>query len=219
MKQKKGKINMISISSPEHSLKLTNRIIAEVSSNFFDANARNELRKGFEVIEATLQEMEKRDDDFQQLPENRIKALLGEIHNNDALLERNHSQLRKQVQAGLVHGGYPIAGPWWDSYIEVLKLEVDECSIKLEKLVVVTPQFEFQRDERWLKLEAKKLEKKRGATMENLKELEEGVAKVKADIEKQNLQITQRRQYIIKELEELGYDISEFTGEVPDYIG
>ena len=149
----------------------------------------------------------------------RIDELTKELKGNDEVLKKNHENLRNQVQEGLYKLGFPVGSAWYDSMLELMKMEAEETKIKLDNLEVLNPTFKFQTVPRWLEIQRKMNEKNLKAKEENIKEIEKNVKQVKEDIEKQNQRIKFRRIQIIDILISYKVDVSEFTDKVPSYIG
>ena len=137
-----------------HVLKLFERIAIEIGRVNFEPNMRVEIRELLGEFENALKEMEKRDFEYNQLPEIKIKNLREELERNDRILEKNEKDLRNQIQEGLYKKGYPVGSPWYYSVIEKMRLDVKELNLKLDSgFEVESPQFKFQRNPEWINLQ------------------------------------------------------------------
>lgn len=203
-----------------HVLKLFERIAIKIGRVNFEHNMRVQVRELLGEFEDALKGMEKKDEDYNNLPEIKIKNLREELERNDRILEKNEKDLRNQIQEGLYKKGYPVGSAWHDSMLEKMKLDVKETNLKVESgFEVVTPQFKFQKNPEWIELQVLFHKKNLEAIKENIKELEHNVENVKQEIDAQTERVTQRRFQILEELEKLGQDVSEFTKKNHDYIG
>ncbi len=205
--------------SPEHVLKLLGRIGTEMNSSFFDVNSRKTMRGMLEKLPELLDTMDKRDEDFQMLPENRIPELKEEIKRNDEILRKNHESKNHQIQTGLYQKGLPPGSPMFDSLLERMKDDLEDAKLKLDSgLKTVNPVFVFQTNPRWVELQKKLHNRNIKALKENMQEIENNVKEVEADIANQNQKIKLRRIQIIDELKKLKVDVRDFEDKVPDYI-
>lgn len=217
VKAKKGKEG---VSSPTHSLKLLNKLVSEFSSNFFDMNSRKVMREQLGNLPKILDEMDKKDEEYQQVPEVKIKSLVEELKANDEILKKNHENTREQIQIGLYKEGYSQANPMYDSFIERMELDLEEAQLKLDSGIVVEhPTFNFQTNPRWIEIQIILHNRNIVAIKSNLEDINEMLEKVKKLIVEQNERIKTRRFQIIEELKELKVDVSEYVNKVPDYIG
>ncbi len=149
----------------------------------------------------------------------KVEKLVTELKANDKILEKNHKDLRGQIQEGLYHLDYPVGSPWFDSMLEKMKLDRESVEITLKGLKVINPIFEFQTNPRWMEIQRIQHEKNVKALKENIVEIEAKVKQVKKSIADQNQRINARRIQIIDDLKDLKQDVSEYTGKTPDYIG
>ena len=203
-----------------HVLKLFERIAVEIGRVNFEHNMRVQIRELLGEFEDALKNMEKKDEDYNNLPEIKIKNLREELERNDRILEKNEKDLRNQIQEGLYQKGYPVGSAWYDSMLEKMKLDVQEIQLKLDsEFEVINPQFEFQNNPKWVDIQMLFHRKNLEAIKENIKELEHNVEIVQQEITEQTERVTARRSQILEELEKLGQDISEFTRKNHDYIG
>ncbi len=217
--KKSMKVKSEVIGEPTHILKLLNKIDTELCNNFFEMKARTQIREMVGNLPLILDDMDSKDEDFQNLPENKIKSLWKELEDKSELLKRNKEQFHLQVQVGLLHKGYPQGNPMYHTWIERTKMELEEDQMKIDsKLKIINPMFEFQNNKRWKEIQIKMTTRKIKATKENLKLVEQQVEEVKNDITAQNEKIKNRRVQILEELEKLGEDVKELKKKAPDYI-
>ena len=204
-----------------HFFKLMERAELEIRRLFLNHQER-EAVKGFfnDVVLKSLEEMEKKDMDYQNLPEVRAKNMQEELERNDRVLESNGKNLRNQVQEGLYQKGLPVGSAWYDSLIEKMNLDLEQKKLELEtSFSTINPTFIFQEDKRWKEIQIKNYEKNIAAIQGSLKELEGNVESVKQQIQEQNERIIARRAQIIEELEKIGHDVSQYKTKPQDYIG
>ena len=212
--QKKGSGDAI------HVLRLFERIAVEIGRVNFEHNMRVQVRELLGEFEDKLKEMEKRDFEYNELPEVKIKNLREELERNDRILEKNENNLRNQIQEGLYKKGYPVGSAWYDSMLEKMRLDVQELNLKLDSgFEPKYPQFYFQLNPKWIELQMLFHKKNLEAIKENIKELEHNVEIIQQEITEQTERVTERRSQVLEELEKLGQDISEFTKKNHDYIG
>lgn len=150
----------------------------------------------------------------------KIKDLKDELQKIDEIMKKNAEDLRGQIQIGL-HGGRRISegSPMWDTLIDRITLECEEIQIKLDSgFKPINPQFEYQRNQRWIEIQKEFHERSLKAMKENLMSLQSDVEKVKQAIAEQTERIKSRRVQIIEELQKIGVNTSEFANP-PDYIG
>ena len=204
-----------------HVLKLWDRVTLEMNRVFLDYKLRNSIKQLInENILKRMEDMDKVDTDFQNLPENKIRNLREELERNDRILKNNTENLRNQIQEGLYKKGFPVGSAWHDSLIEKMKFDIEEANLKLDSgFKVVNSQFEFQQNPRWIELQMLFHKKNLDAIKENLKEIEDNVEGVKQEISEQSERMIARRSQILEELEKLGEDISGFKKQNHDYIG
>ena len=204
-----------------HILKLWDRVTLEMNRVFLDYKLRNSIRQLInENILKRMEDMEKTDEEFNNLPEQKIKSLREELERNDKILKNNTENIRNQVQEGLYKRGFPVGSAWHDSLLEKMKLDIEEAKLKLDSgFEVVNPQFTFQKIPRWTELQILFHRKNLEAVQENIKEIEHNVEDIRQEIEEQNERIVARRSQILEELEALGEDISGFSKQNHDYIG
>lgn len=203
-----------------HVLKLFERLSIELKRVFFEHNLRIQVKEMLEEFSQYLKDMEKKDFEYNNLPEIKIKNLREELERNDRIIEKNEKELRNQIQEGLYKKGYPVGSAWYDSMLEKMKLDVEEQQIKVNSgFKVVNPQFTFQQEPRWIEIQTIFHKKNLEALKETIKELENNVEIVQQEINEQNERVIARRSQILEELEALGQDISEFTKKNHDYIG
>ena len=152
--------------------------------------------------------------------EENIATLRKELGDNDELYKKNTEQYDTQVMLGLYKKGYPQAAPLYSTFIEKLKLDIEETQIALDSdMVVVNPMFAFHTNPRWAEIQQIKQKKQIELDTENLLEVEKIVAEVKTDITAQNGRIKERRVQILEDLAGLGEDVSELKAGSPNYIG
>ena len=150
----------------------------------------------------------------------RVSRLTKELLANDELYKKNTEQYDTQVMLGLYKKGYPQAAPLYSTFIEKLKLDIEETQIALDSdMVVVNPMFAFHTNPRWAEIQQIKQKKQIELDTENLLEIEKIVAEVKTDITAQNARIKERRVQILEDLAGLGEDVSELKKAAPNYIG
>ena len=203
-----------------HVLKLFERTAVEIKRVFFEHNMRVQIRELLGEFEDSLKDMEKKDFEYNQLPEIKIKNLREELERNDRILEKNEKGLRNQIQEGLYKKGYPVGSAWYDSMLEKMKMDIQEINLKLDSgFEAKYPQFYFQLNPKWIELQMLFHKKNLDAIKENIKELEHNIEIVQQEINEQTERVTARRNQILEELEVLGQDISEFTKKNHDYIG
>ena len=204
-----------------HILRLWDRVVLEMNRVFLDYRLRGQIKQLInENILKRMKDMEKVDEEFQNLPENKLKNLREELERNDNILKNNTENLRNQIQEGLYKRGFPVGSAWYDSLIEKINLDIEETQLKLDsEFKVVSPQFTFQSNPRWIELQNLFHKKNLEAIKGNLKEIEENVEAVKQEINEQNERIVARRNQILEELEALGENISGFSKQNHDYIG
>ena len=149
-----------------------------------------------------------------------VKELKQELKENDEVLKKNHEKPKEQVQVGLYQLGYPPGSPMYDSYLDKMRLDMEDAQIKVDsKLEVLNPIWLFQTSKRWKEIQLEYHKRNIKALKNNIAEVGKQVEKVKKAITVQNERIKARRIQIIDQLKELKVDVSEFTGKVPDYIG
>lgn len=203
-----------------HVIKLWDRLTLEMNRVFLEHRLREQVRHLINNnIVPRIQDMEKRDEEYQNLPEVRSKLMVEEIRRNDEILNRNKNNLREQIQKGLYQKGMQqqIGSVWYDDLIEKMQEDAEEINIKLEsQLAVINPQFAYQKDSRWIGIQIKFLKHNLEATQNNLGVIKQSVEEVKQDIAKQNEKIIGRRSQIIEELQNLGQDVSEFSANPPE---
>lgn len=210
----------VGVTSPTHIFKLLDRIGVEMNSHFFESEARKVMKTKIEQYAPLLEQMEQRDDNFQNIPEVRVQSLKKEIKDKDEILRKNYEEERQQVQIGLYQRGYPQTSPMYDSFLEKMKLDLEEAELKVEGgIVVLNPTFNFQKDHRWVEIQMIFHKKNIIAIKENIAETEKQIKEVQADITLQNERIKSRRIQILEELKELKQDISEYVDKTPNYIG
>src|SRR3990167_8115277 len=204
-----------------HVLKLWDRVTLEMNRVFLDYKLRNSIKQLInENILKRMEDMEKMDVKFNNLPEQKINSLREEIERNDKILKNNTENLRNQIQEGLYKRGFPVGSAWYDSLLEKLKLDIEEANLKLDSgFEVLNPQFTFQKNPRWIELQILFHQKNLEAIKSNMKEVEDNAEAVKQEINEQNERIVARRSQILEELEALGEDISGFSKQNHDYIG
>ena len=152
--------------------------------------------------------------------EQNIATLRKELGDNDELYKKNTEQYDTQVMLGLYKKGYPQAAPLYSTFIEKLKLDIEETQIALDSdMVVVNPMFAFHINPRWIEIQQEKQKKQIEIDKENLVEVEKLVDEVKSDIVAQNGRIKERRVQILEDLAGLGEDVSELKASAPNYIG
>ena len=109
-----------------HVLRLWDRVTLEMNRVFLDYKLRNNIKQLIsENILKRMEDMEKVDTEFQNLPENKIKNLRKELERNDGILKANTENTRNQVQEGLYKRGFPVGSVWYDSLIEKMKLDIE----------------------------------------------------------------------------------------------
>ena len=216
----KKRIIKSGVTSPAHVLKLLDRIGIECKSGFFDVNTRKVMRDKLSQIVPLFDEMEKKDEDYQNLPQIRIPALKKELKVNDEVLKKNHENTNQQIQIGLYQKGFPQTSPMYDSLLEKMKLDLEDAQIKLDSgLKLMNPTFEFQTNPRWVEIQKEYHKQNIKAIGNNVKEILKQVEEVKKGITTQNERIKARRIQIIDELKDLKEDVSEFADKTPNYIG
>ncbi len=217
---KEKKVNKEGVVSPAHVLKLLDKIGIECNSSFFDANSRKVMKDKIGQIVPLLDLMDERDETYQRIPEVMIPALKEELKKNDALLKKNHENVREQIQIGLYQKGYPTTSPMYDTFLEKMKLDLEDAQIKVDSNIeLITPTFKFQTNERWKEIQLEYNKRNVKAIKDNIKETETQIELVKKDITEQTERMKARRLQIIEELKDLKEDVSEFTGKTPEYIG
>lgn len=150
----------------------------------------------------------------------RVDELKREIKENDLVLKKNHEKTKEQIQVGLYQKGYPQGNPMYDSYIDKMKLDLEDAQIRIDSgLKLINPTFEFQTDPRWVEIQKECIKRNIKAIKGNLEEVEKRVEEVKKDIVAQNQRINLRRIQIIEDLKKQGENVSEFIEKVPSYIG
>src|SRR3990167_3494140 len=116
-----------------HVLKLWDRITIEMNRVFLDYKLRNQIKQLInENILKRMEDMEKKDMEFQNLPEQKISNLRGELERNDNILKNNTENPRNQIQKGLYEKEIPIGSAWYDSLLEKMKLDIEETQLKLD---------------------------------------------------------------------------------------
>ncbi len=149
-----------------------------------------------------------------------VSRLTKELLANDELYKKNTEQYDTQVMLGLYKKGYPQAASLYTTFIDKLKLDIEETQIVLDSdMVVVNPLFTFHTNPRWVEIQQVKQKKQIELDTENLLEVEKIVAEVKTDITAQNGRIKERRVQILEDLSGLGEDVSELKADSPNYIG
>ncbi len=149
-----------------------------------------------------------------------VSRLTKELLANDELYKKNTENHDTQVMLGLYKKGYPQAAPMYTTFIDKLKLDIEETQIALDSdMVVVNPMFAFHTNPRWIEIQQVKQKKQIELDTENLLEVEKIVAEVKTDITAQNGRIKERRVQILEDLSGLGEDVSELKAGSPNYIG
>ena len=163
--------------------------------------------------------MDEKDEDFQNLPENKIPRLKEEIGRNDEILMKNKENYRQQVQAGLFDKGLSQSSPMYDTLIIKMEYDIEVEQIKLDSgFKCINPVYEFQGDGRIAEINVNMSKKHIKALKDNLKEIKQNLGEVKNDITKQAEFIKNRRVQILEELGKLGEDVSELKKKAPDYI-
>src|SRR3990167_12597 len=204
--------------NPGHVLKLLNKITEECSSNYFDMNSRKQIAESIEAVANILKDQENRDDDFHNIPENKINNLRREIEGNDKMLKKNQEDLRHQIQERLYMDKVLSPGmPWYDTIIMKAELEMEEIEIKLKHgIETAYPTFSYQKDSRWIEIQLETLQKNLKAIKESLNEMHSAVEIAKQKINEQNDRMTARREQALDELRELGIDVSEYLSKPAD---
>src|SRR3990167_396058 len=116
-----------------HVLKLWDRVVLEMNRVFIDYKLRSQIKQLInENILKRMDDMEKIDEEFQNLPEQKIASLREELERNDKILNQNTENLKKQVQIALYQRGFPQGSPMYDSLIEKMKYDIEEANLKLD---------------------------------------------------------------------------------------
>ena len=208
------------VGEANHIMRLVNTITAKIVNSYLDVEQRKTINQLFDLIKERIKIMEDNDEEFQKLPENRVNSLQEELKNNDALLKKNKDNYTIMVQIGLRGKGYPQNGWMYDKFIEDADFNLKELQMKVDSgYTVHTPQYEYQVNSEWVKLQLENVKKKYATAKKALGEIKQMVSEVENDIVAQNERMKNRRVQIIEELKKLGVkDIPE-EKKKQNYIG
>ncbi len=209
------------VGEANHIMRLVNTITAKIVNSYLDVEQRETLNQLFSLIQERIKIMEDNDEEFQKLPENRIKALQEEIKAKDALFKRNKDEHVVAVQIGLIQKkSYPETGLIYDKFLETAKFGLDNMKFKIDSgYKVMNPIYEFQKNPEWIKLQLENTKKQYVAAKVGYEGIKQQVEEVENDITAQNERIKNRRVQIIEELKKLGVkDIPE-EKKNRNYIG
>lgn len=143
------------------------------------------------------------------------KSLFEELKNNIKVRERNETKYETQVQVGLYQKGLPVGAPMYNSLLDMKKMEIKECNIKLENgFEPISPDYKYQQSPEWIDLMKEFTKKKLEALKKDLEEIESNVAEVEAAISKQNETIDYRNLLLIERLKEIGMTQEEIDAEL-----
>ncbi len=213
-------IPVAQVGEANHIMRLVNTITAKIQNSYLDVEQRETLNQLFSLIQERIKIMEDNDEEFQKLPENRIKSMQEELKANDALIKKNKDDYRIMVQVGLRGKGYPQEGIMYDTLIEDCEFDISELKMEIDsEYRICNAQYAYQLDAEWQNLQLKKAEKQLKTKTKSLKEIKQMVSEVENDITAQNERIKNRRVQIIEELKKLGVkDIPE-EKKNQNYIG
>ena len=208
------------VGEANHIMRLVNTITAKIVNSYLNVEQRKTMNQLFSLIQERIKIMEDNDQEFQNLPENRIKSMQEELKANDTLLKKNKENYRIMVQVGLRGKGYPQDGIMYDTLIEDCEFDISELKMKIDsEYRMCNAQYDYQLDAKWQNLQLKKTEKQLKTKTKSLKEIKQMVSEVENDITAQNERMKNRGVQIIEELKKLGVkDISEEKKKT-DYIG
>lgn len=208
------------VGEANHIMRLVKTITAKIEESYLNAEQRKAIMELFDYVKNTVKDMEKRDEDFQNLPENKIKSLQEELKANDNLLKKNKGGHSIMVQVGLIQRGYPQNGIMHDTMIENAEFNLKELRMKIDsKCRTATPPYQYQHYPEWQKLQLENAKKQLEISEKSLKEIKQQVEEVENEIVAQNGRMKERRIQIIEELNKLGVkDILQEKSK-SEYIG
>ncbi len=209
------------VGEASHIMRLVNTITAKITNSYLDVEQRETLNQLFVFIQERIKIMEDNDEEFQNLPENRIKALQEEIKAKDALLKRNKEEHIVAVQIALIQKEYyPKDGLIYDKFLQTAKFGLANMKMKIESgYKIINPVYEFQKNPEWVKLQLENTKTQYKIAKKGYDKIKQQVEEVENDITAQNERIKNRRVQIIEELKKLGVkDISEEKKKT-NYIG
>ncbi len=216
-KKKEQKDN---VGEANHIMRLVKTITAKMGESYLNANQRKVITELFDYVKEEVKRMESVDEEYQNLPENRIKLLQEELKNNDELLKKNKGQHTIMVQIGMIKRGYPQNGIMYDSMIEDGEFNIEELKMKIDsEFLVANPQFHYQEKSEWMNLQLENAKKQLKVSIKSLKEIKQQVEEVENDLTAQDGRMKARRIQIIEDLKKLGVKDIPQEKKNQEYIG
>lgn len=194
-----------------HILRLFNTISSKMEKSFLDDGQRKQVNAFWDFIKDQMDQMEQRDEDFQNLPKNKIESLQKELIKNDKHIQKNIDEHNLMVQVGLQSSkGFPQGAMMYDDLIRDAEYDLKILKKKIDyEYKVLNAEYEYQTDSEWVKLQLENAIQQYKTSTKNLNEIKQNVSEVENDIIAQMERIKNRRIQILEELKVLGIDLTD----------